>query len=128
VLWHLVIPALALFSIVAALAWRMPRLAAEAALAAGIVAIADAIVFYAAYAAAPRDRWNGCVRLDSSVERLAGVFFLIGAAAAIVSAAAGLAAALKGVRAARSLVVGAGSVVAAISCFWLVIVIVFCGD
>jgi hypothetical protein len=120
------VPALILLSIVATLGSRMPRVAAHAALAAGIVAIGDAIVFLAAFAAAPRD--SDCVTWDSFVYEQRSVFFVIGAAASIVSAGAGLAAALKRERPARSLIVGAGGAVAGLACFFLVLAIGICGD
>jgi hypothetical protein len=118
--------AILLFSTVAILGWREPRVAAGAALVAGIVAIADLLLFFAAYSAAPRDP-DGCVARHFFYD-LAGVFFFVGAAAAVVSAAAGLAAAVRRQRSVRSLLAGTAGAGAGFGCFILLLVIGLCGD
>ena len=119
-------PLVIFVGIVAALGWRVPRLAAEAALAGGVVAIVDAVVYFAAFASAPRE--NGCVTTHSSVWHLQTTFFLVGAVAAAVAAGAGLAAAIHGERPARSLGFAVAGVAAGIVCFVLLLFIALCGD
>ena len=117
---------LLLVAIVAALARRIPHVR-EVALAAGLVAIADAIVYAVLFLAAPRTPGSGCVSTHTFVYEYRTTFFLVGVLAAIAAVGTDVASAL-GDRPVRLPVVAALSAAAGIACLFLVLVIGICGD
>jgi hypothetical protein len=118
---------LLLVAIVAALARRIPHVR-EVALAAGLVAIADAIVYAVLFLAAPRTPESGCVSTHTFVYEYRTTFFLVGVLAAIAAAGTDVASALRDRRPVRLPVVAALSAAAGIACLFLVLFIGICGD